>query len=925
MKPLEINARFTPLLAFNEQMDPSSLGHFTQAIRCEVAEWIRQGPSRIQPAVQIDCAIGPPQCRVFHVTLADEQARQRQPELTMRLEQLPIPRVCGLVAFSLFLNWESQQHPAASYDWVCPPFGETLAGSDFDDEVAVKCQLYLLLSRLDPEYPSPLQSVAPPPWYRRLWHVVTGKPFAPGYLLGKSQTWELQEPLPYQPAADWIDQQQFAQANELSLENLQQEVGDASAASCPLTKVYALALRLHEQEMISTALQHLATCLGQHPDAPQLHYLRAEWSLQNSELEAGLQASEKTIELAPDWAAGYFVRAHVYMALEAWEQAESDFVNAAERHETKVDPWLRLAQVRAHRQQLLPAVEALDKALQCDPYHAEALAMRIDLLPYAQRNAEFEQVEQRIDTDLKIAMKYVPPHPFFLTRRAEQLLQQGRSEETVKYCTRALSLDQNAAAAFGLRGAAHLSLGEIDQAFNDITRSIELGHLSPAALETRGRIYLHRGEPELARLDCEQAITISCEFVQSYLTLANSLAALDRHDEALEALETAAKIAPHWDAPARMLGGYHMLQGDYVRAYQCFCQAIECDPQAAVNWLQRGGCQAERRNIEKALFDFEKAIELDQDLAPAYRAKAAINLGRQEIDSAIDDLTEVLRLEPDDVASRFQRAQCYLHQKKPREAREDFDRVIELAPTLAAAYSGRGQAWIELGNESRAAADFREAAKQDPLRAEDLEITRLLAVASRLQREESYPAALQKIDEALQLNGDSQEALALRAACYWHDEQFVEAVDDLTRLLDELSEDDEADQYKRMACLNNRGQVYVEMGEFQQGLADLHEAVAIAEALNNRQCQAYSLSGRALAFAGLDQLDEARADFDRSVEHRPENAWVYYNQGLVYDKLDRPKDAALCFELALSLDEPPLTPRKRQRAKAYVGKHSQET
>ena len=845
MNPIEINVRFTPLLAFNEQMDPSTLGHFTTAIRCEVAEWIGKNPPKIQPAVQIDCAIGPPQCRVFHVTLADDQARPLQPALSTRLEHLPIPRVCGMVAFSLFVNWESPDHPAASYDWVCPPFEETLAEGEFNNEVAIKFQLYQLLSRRYPEYLSPLRSVQPPPWYRRLWHVASGQPFAPGFLWGKSPTWELREPLPYQPSADWIDQDQYAQANELSLDELQQLVADNVEPSNQLTNLYAVAIRMHEQELVAPALQHLESCLTQLPDAPQLHYLRAEWSLQNSQLEAGLQASEKTIELAPDWAAGYFVRAHVYMSLEAWEQAESDFVCAAERNETKVDPWLRLAQVRAHRQDFPSAIVALDQALQCDPYHAEALAMRIDLLPYAERNAELEEVERRIDKDLKIAMKYVPPHPFFLTRRAEQLLQQGRSEETVKFCTRALSLDENAAAAFGVRGAAHLSLGDIDQAFEDITRSIDLGHLSPAALETRGRIYLHRGEPELARHDCEQAITISCEFVQSYLTLANSLAALEQHAEALEVLETASKIAPEWDAPVRMLGGLHMLLGDYAKAYQCFCLAIECDPQAAVNWLQRGGCQAEGRNIEKALFDFEKAIELDRDFAPAHRAKATINLGRQEIDSAIVDLTEVLRLVPDDVASRFQRAQCYLHQKKPEEARQDFDHVIELAPTLAAAYSGRGQAWIELGNEKQAAADFRAAAKHDPLRCDEFEISRLLATASVLQREESYPAALQKIEEALQLNGDSQEALALRAACYWHDEQFVEAVEDLTGLLEGLSADDEEDQYKRMACLNNRGQVYVEMGEFQQGLADLHEAVAIAETLNNRQCQAYSLSGRA--------------------------------------------------------------------------------
>jgi tetratricopeptide (TPR) repeat protein len=113
------------------------------------------------------------------------------------------------------------------------------------------------------------------------------------------------------------------------------------------------------------------------------------------------------------------------------------------------------------------------------------------------------------------------------------------------------------------------------------------------------------------------------------------------------------------------------------------------------------------------------------------------------------------------------------------------------------------------------------------------------------------------------------------------------------------------------------------MGEFEKGLADLNEAVRLAETFGSRECQAYSLSGRALAHAGLDAFDKASGDFQRSVDIRPENAWVYYNQGLAYDRMGNPREASVCFNLALALDEPPLPPRKRQRAKAYVRRQSE--
>ncbi len=474
----------------------------------------------------------------------------------------------------------------------------------------------------------------------------------------------------------------------------------------------------------------------------------------------------------------------------------------------------------------------------------------------------------------------------------------------------------------GLRGAAYLAIEDLDQAFLDLSRAIDLGSEAPAVLEARGRIYLQRGDLELARLDCERALAVDERFVFAQLTLAGSMLGLEDHAAALHALQTAAELAPKWDVVHRALGDFHTSQGNLAQAYACYCRAVDCGPEVAVNWLQRGTCQARRNNVEKALFDLQKTIELDPGFAAAHRAKATLNLMRNDLDGAIMDLSEVLRLVPDDVVSRFQRAQCYLAKNQPAEAREDFDRVIQLSPTLAAAYSGRTRTWIESGDEQRAAEDFREAVIQDPLRADDFEISRYLAEAAILQRAENYQAALQKTEAALQINRESAQAIAMRTACYWHDERLVEAAEDYTWLLERLAHGEE-EKFKRLACLNNRGQVFVEMGEFEKGLADLDESIQLAETFDNRECRAYSLSGRALAHAGLDDFAKADADFQHSVDIRPENAWVYYNQGLVYDKMGNPREAAVCFNLALALDEPPLPPRKRQRAQAYVQRHAE--
>jgi tetratricopeptide (TPR) repeat protein len=249
-------------------------------------------------------------------------------------------------------------------------------------------------------------------------------------------------------------------------------------------------------------------------------------------------------------------------------------------------------------------------------------------------------------------------------------------------------------------------------------------------------------------------------------------------------------------------------------------------------------------------------------------------------------------------------------------ARQDFDAVIEMAPSLAAAYSGRGYAWIQMGEQEKAKADFREAITCEPAQADAFELHRLLAQAAYCHAREQFEESIKLSTEALELSDDQRVALGVRAAAHWYDEQYVEAIDDYSRILEQ-----EDSPGSRFSALGSRGQILVELGDYEAGLADLNAALQLANAEESPIHRAYVLSGRALAYAGLKMLDHAWADFSASIKGCPENAWVHYNHGRVYDMLGEPYKAAVCFDLALALNEPPLTPRKRTRAAAYVAKN----
>ncbi len=416
-KTLGINVRLQSLLPLEDQADAESILHFAQAIQRETSRWIEDASPRFSPAVQVDFAVGPPRCCIFFIAAGDAEVEARKQQLVARLESLPVPRVCGLVAISTCYSWDDSVSGPVDPRPISLPFGTLMEKLDLRNQFEVMVRLYEQLRRSHPDYRAPIRARPLPVWYRRVWHVVAGMPHPPGYLRGTSAEFEIHEPLPCRPPPDWLDRPQLDAARQKTIAELQQAV---AAQSTPMI-VYALALKLYEQGETSAAIVQLDACLTRFPEAAELNFTRAAWSLENGKVQEGLHYSEKCVELAPAWAAGHYVRGHALMLLEAWEQAESDFARAAELHITKFDAWLRLARVRARRQDTDAALMAVDQALECNPYHPDALALRIELLPHMTgANDRPAEIMHHIDRDLAIAHNYSPPHPFFLTRRAER-------------------------------------------------------------------------------------------------------------------------------------------------------------------------------------------------------------------------------------------------------------------------------------------------------------------------------------------------------------------------------------------------------------------------------------------------------------------------------------------------------------------------
>lgn len=192
--------------------------------------------------------------------------------------------------------------------------------------------------------------------------------------------------------------------------------------------------------------------------------------------------------------------------------------------------------------------------------------------------------------------------------------------------------------------------------------------------------------------------------------------------------------------------------------------------------------------------------------------------------------------------------------------------------------------------------DFR-AQSTDAGEADDWVDT---AIAARAALEdEEYGLARALLLDALDSN-TRPELFHELAVVDWYDGALNDAVEEFRAALD--------GGIPREDVLQGLGQVRVEMGDFEQGVADLTEVIDSGEF--DEVSVAYSRSTRALGLGGLGRLDEALDELRKAEKVTPQNSWLHFNRAIVLDWAD--DDAAVeSYVRSLTCADPSLNRPKR--------------
>lgn len=734
-------------------------------------------------------------------------------------------------------------------------------------------------------------------WWRAISGRLRNAFFKPTAVEAPSPTEEQK----YDEVVAWIDytNDRFGKASDTELNQMLRR------SPHEISLRVAIAERYARKDNYQQTIKAYSEAIALAPEWAPLLGRRGLQHLMAGNHQAALIDLNSAIELAPFASWYYFHRSKIFGELEAWNPTLADLDKAIDLAPREPVFLFRRAEIQIHLDQSARAVEDLGRILKLDPHNGASHAM----LGWLHQQQDIRD-EQRALEHLTVAIELMPGEIVPRIHRSMLYASQNKFELALNDCDSAIGIDQDLGQSHALRGRILQMQGEFEDAIESCNRAIELGIETAAVFLTRGFSYAATDQRELGLADCHSVLEIDPENPIALHLLGSLNLQQGELEAAMEALTEASRLAPDWVEPREQIALLHRMNENPQAAIEEQSALIQQQPEQPSHYVNRAFAHTQAGNHDDALRDYERACELDPENENIFFLRGCFYMDRQEDELALQDFNRTLELSGVYDGARLRRAAVLLRLKRHDKALEDYEKLIEKHPDDPYAYSGRAYVHQLRGDETAAEADIDRLAEISPEGAQEAAIQSLHAKVSRLESEERYDDAISVAEEIIEMAPDQPTGYRLRGWIRWYTEQHVEACEDYSHLLEITS--DEPD------LLSSRGQVYAEMGEWENALTDLDAAIVLSRSAGMNQLLAFALNGRSFTLAGLDRMDESARDFEESIKLCPTNSWAHYNRGIVLYQRGEHRQAKQFLQQALQLDGPPLTKRKRQRAEAVL-------
>lgn len=268
---------------------------------------------------------------------------------------------------------------------------------------------------------------------------------------------------------------------------------------------------------------------------------------------------------------------------------------------------------------------------------------------------------------------------------AVDLRRQGRLDEAINACRRALEYAPGDARAWSELAHALRMEGQLEEAKEAADRALELDPNLAGAWFNLSAVLLAQGDAARGIEANRKALELKPDFAEAWSNLGGALGA--RGDRAGEidayrrALDSNPRLAPVWSN----LGNAMLEAGRIEEAVSACRRAIELDTNFAAAWNNLGDALREHGQVEEAIRACERAVQLCPELAGAWNNLGAALLEHGDTEQSVAALNRALELQPRNALAIYNLGVTQERRQQNDAAVSSYRRALEIDSELATA------------------------------------------------------------------------------------------------------------------------------------------------------------------------------------------------------------------------------------------------
>ncbi|TKZ30350.1 tetratricopeptide repeat protein [Brachyspira catarrhinii] len=471
---------------------------------------------------------------------------------------------------------------------------------------------------------------------------------------------------------------------------------------------------------------------------------------------------------------------------------------------------------------------------------------------------------------------------------ADNLFEQGKShyndknyEEAIKCLKKASELNVNDSVNWSWLGVAYNKNGEHEEAIKCLNKSVELDPNYLFAWLGLFNYYNENGEYGESTRCLKKLVELEPDNPTYWGLLSNSCNKNEEYKDALIYFNKFLELEPSKANDFSFLGSFYYENTNYEEAIRCLNKAVELNPNNENNWYWLGASYNDNGNYTEAIRCLNKAVELNPYDADNWYYLGKVYNKKEDYKKSIICLEEAVSLDDDRADIWYLFGSSYCGNEEYRESIKCLEKAVELDYNDSVLYSSL---WLFKLNLEELQ-DLEDGVYKDDI-VNIFHIVKNLIKNPKYEKNNfHYPVSFFALCETLVRFLFNFEYYDL--VIYLRKKLFIiKNNGDYT--MNEI--------YFLLMC----GSSYVNLNSYNKAIK---EFVFI---LSNYEMDDDTLAGvwfnLGYCNTELNNLEEAKNNYENSVKLDCNNSIAWNNLGVVFEKMGHIKDAIKAYKTSIKID-----------------------